>query len=93
MEINNIENNENSLSDEVKQTKTRKIMERRAPWRYREDGTYNNNPLSGTYFRDYYHDKLSIKKQCELCNRPVCLQQIKRHQKSSLCQKNRNKNI
>ena len=91
MEITNVEIN--SSDNQIEPTKTRKIMERRASWRYRDDGTYNNNPLSGTYFRDYYRDKLSIKKECELCNRPVCVQQIKRHQKSSLCLKNQNRNI
>ena len=46
---------EHSVDDEqIKATKTRNIMERRAPWRYREDGTYNNSLISESYYRDYY---------------------------------------
>ena len=66
---------------------------RSALWRYREDGTYNNNPISESYYRDYYHEKLSMKKECEFCKSSVCMQQIKRHQKSAKCLKFQNKNI
>ena len=36
----------------VEENKVVKI--RKAPYRYLPDGTYDNKPLSPTYFRDYY---------------------------------------
>ena len=41
--------------------KERKQMTRRALWIYREDGTYNNNPISETYYKDYYREKIALK--------------------------------
>ena len=63
-----------------------------ALWRHNEDGTYKNTPLLGNeYFRKYYHEHLAIKINCELCNRQVNLQKIKRHQASRICSKYSNK--
>ena len=69
--------------------KERKQMARRALWRYREDGSYNNGALSETYNRDYYREKGCIKVECPLCNHSVVKQKIARHQKTKLCVKNR----
>ena len=70
-----------SLSDEaVPTTKTRKPMERRAIWRYNPDGTYNNNPKSEAYFRDYYKDHLrAIYIECPYCKKPIGKHNYPRH--------------
>ena len=61
---------------------------RTAIWRYqREDGKYNNNPISPAYFRDYYREKLSMKTECKFCKGEICIQQIKRHQNTAKCLK------
>ena len=53
-----------SLGDasEFKVVKTRK-----APYRYLPDGTYDNKPLSPTYFRDYYR-KTRRPHECPYCH-------------------------
>ena len=70
-----------------------KGTEKSAFWRYREDGTYDNKPLSESYFRDYYREKLSHKSECKYCKKEVCMQQMKRHQNTAKCLKIQNKNI
>ena len=62
-----------------------KQKERKAAWRYNEDGTYNSKPISESYFRDYYREKLGIKVQCPLCGRTCVKEKLKRHQKSRRC--------
>ena len=48
---------ENSLSNE-QQVKRPRGKPRTALWRYdRPDGKYNDNPISPSYFRDYYKEK------------------------------------
>ena len=39
---------------------------------------------------DYYHEKISMKKECEFCQKEVCIQQMKRHQKTPTCLKFQN---
>ena len=40
---------------------------RKAPYRYLPDGTYDNKPLSPTYFRDYYR-KTRKPHECPHCH-------------------------
>ena len=40
---------------------------RKAPYRYLPDGTYDNKPLSPTYFRDYYR-RTRKPHECEYCH-------------------------
>ena len=65
--------------------KERKQMERKALWRWNEDGTYNNKPTSESYFRDYYRRKASHHVNCSFCNKSVVFHDIKRHQRSKKC--------
>ena len=50
---------ENSLSD-LPPSKKPVGRPRTAEWRRAEDGKYNNNPLSETYFNDYYIEHLNM---------------------------------
>ena len=73
-ESNNIEINEikpteaTEIKPKRKQYNKRKDIgmkrEIRTPWRHRPDGTYNNNPSSESYFRDYYHKNLAAISIC-----------------------------
>jgi hypothetical protein len=83
----------NSSDGETVMTKPKQVRIKRAIWRYGEDDTYNNKPISETYFRDYYHEKLSMKAECEYCKSVICIQQMKRHQHAAKCLKFQNKNI
>ena len=56
-------------------------------WRHNPDGTYNNNPSSESYFRDYYHKKLSGISICPFCNKEGVTANMLRHQKSNKCKK------
>ena len=56
-------------------------------WRLGEDGKYNNKPLSVTYFKDYYHNKIKAKVECEYCHKMTGAQKLKRHQTSKACHK------
>jgi hypothetical protein len=47
---NSSSDSENSLNDKVTVTK--------GSWRLGDDGKYNKKPLSESYFRDYYHEKI-----------------------------------
>ena len=85
---------ENSSSEE--QPQKRPVGKpRTAMWRYeREDGKYNNNPISPTYFNEYYHEKLSIKVECPYCKKLVVKQTLGRHISTvQKCLKIQNKNI
>ena len=65
-----------------------------APWRYKEDGTYNKNPLDKNYFNDYYRDHWhSEKTTCPLCNREVIKNVLRRHQNSKICKRIHDNNI
>ena len=65
--------------------KLKKEKVRKAEWRYNEDGTYNNKPISNTYFRDYYGEKIACKVECDLCGRMVGKQKIHLHKLTNLC--------
>ena len=53
---------------------------RTAIWRsQRDDGKYNKNPISPTYYNDYYREKMSIKVQCPYCEKLVVKQTLGRH--------------
>lgn len=60
---------------------------RTALWRLGEDGKYNNKPLSESYFRDYYHNKIKATVECVYCHKMTGAQKLKRHQTSKACQK------
>ena len=94
MSINmELTDSEHSLNDEqIKATKTRKPTERKALWRYGEDGKYNNKPLSEAYFRDYYKEHLSaVYVECPHCHKQIGKHNFPRHLSSGKkCLKIRN---
>jgi hypothetical protein len=49
--------------------KERKQIEKRAPWRWNEDGTYNSKPISESYFKDYYRKNSSHHVECDFCKK------------------------
>ena len=57
-----LENNDETIP-EIKVARPRSI---RAPHRYLPDGTYDNKPLSPTYFKDYW-ERTKSQVQCEHC--------------------------
>ena len=71
--------------EQANEPKIDKITIKRALWRYNEDGTYNNKPISPTYFRDYYNEKWAIKVECPLCGKFTNKEKLKRHQRSTRC--------
>ena len=84
--VSNDSENNSSSSDEQKNPVGRP---RTSQWRYeREDGKYNNNPISPTYYKDYYHEKLAVKVVCEFCGSTVNKQKLNsQHQQSKICLK------
>ena len=75
-----MENIENiSGEEEAKKSRGRP---RFALWRYNEDGTYNNKPISESYFHDYHKAHLAIV-ECEFCHRHLTIQKLKRHKLSN----------
>ena len=93
-ESNNIEINEIKPTEATEIKPKRKYKKRkdigmkreiRTPWRHKPDGTYNNTPISESYFRDYYHKKLSG--ICPFCNKEGVTAHMLRHQRSNKCKK------
>ena len=56
---------EPTVEIEIVEFKVDKI--RKAPYRYLPDGTYDNKPLSPSYFRDYYR-KTRKPHECPYCH-------------------------
>ena len=85
---------DNSSSNE-QPVKRPRGQPRTALWRYeRLDGKYNNNPISPTYFSEYYHEKLSIKVECPHCKKLVVNQTLGRHISTvQKCLRIQNRNI
>ena len=86
MENTNIENIYDEVvdSDEVKPKRkwnpNPNGRVKSAFWRYREDGTYNNNPISESYYRDYYKEHLSaIYVECPYCKKQIGKHNYPRH--------------
>ena len=69
-----------NAEQQIKKEKVRK-----AEWRYNEDGTYNNKPISPTYFRDYYREKIACKVACDICGRIVGKQKLDKHKRTKIC--------
>ena len=86
---------ENSSSDgQALVQKPKQVRIKRAIWRYSDDGKYNKNPLSETYYNEYYHEKLSIKVECPYCKKLVVKQTLGRHINTvQKCLKIQNRNI
>ena len=75
-----MENIENISNEDTETVKVRKPTEKRALWRYSEDGKYNNKPLSEAYFRNYYGDHLkSIYVECPHCKKEIGKHNFPRH--------------
>ena len=91
----NTDSEHDSSEEQVLPEKPKQVRIKRALWRYqREDGKYNNNPISPTYYNEYYHEKLSIKVQCPYCKKSVVKQTLNRHISTvQKCLKIQNKNI
>ena len=65
-----------------------------ALWRYKEDGTYNKDPINKNYFNEYYRDHWHSEKiTCPLCNRGVVKKVLRRHQSTDVCKKSQVSNI
>ena len=78
--MENTDSEHGSNDEQVITKKPRKVMERRAIWRYKPDGTYNNNPKSEAYFRDYYKEHLSaIYIECPHCKKLIGKHNYSRH--------------
>jgi len=78
---------ENSSSDEQVNTIVKNPVgrPRTAEWR-REGDKYNDRPISKTYFKDYYQEKLGVKVICEFCGKSTNKQKLKsQHQLSKKC--------
>ena len=81
-----IENNEVKPKRKYKERKDKGMKrEIRVPWRHKPDGTYDNNPSSATYYRDYYREKLTGTICCPICNKEGLKIYLSRHQKSKKC--------
>ena len=52
---------------EIEVVEIKVVKPRKAPYRYLPDGTYDNKPLSPTYFRDYYR-KTRKPHECPHCH-------------------------
>ncbi len=55
-----------NTDDTIPEIKVRRQTKIRAPHRYLPDGTYDNKPLSPTYFKDYW-ERTKSPAQCEHC--------------------------
>ena len=63
LDMTSSENTDETIPD-IQVARPRKI---RDPHRYLPDGTYDNKPLSPTYFKEYWQ-KTKSQVQCEHCN-------------------------
>ena len=52
---------------EIEVVEIKVVKARKAPYRYLPDGTYDNKPLSPTYFRDYYR-RTRKPHECPYCH-------------------------
>ena len=57
---------------------------RRAEWRYQENGVYNNKPLDKDYFQKY----MAVKVACPNCSKMVSHGDLSKHKKRNICIKN-----
>ena len=87
-QVTTIENNSDKSSDErpVKNPVGRPRVE----WRHMANGKYDKNPISKTYYKDYYNEKLSYKVECEFCKKMIGQQKLKVHQARDTCKKFQN---
>ena len=84
---------ENSSSNEPEVVvKPKQVRIKRAIWRYNEDGTYNKNPLSETYYKDYYVERVKhVYIECPYCKKSIHKPHYARHiNTAQKCMKNRN---
>jgi len=58
---------------------------RRAEWRYQENGIHNNKPIDKDYFRKY----MAVKVACPNCNKMVSHGDLSKHKKRNICIKNK----
>ena len=82
-----------SSSDEPEVVvKPKQVRTKRAIWRYNDDGTYNKNPLSETYYKDYYLERVKhVYIQCPYCNKSIHKPHYARHiNTAQKCLRNRN---
>ena len=74
---NGVTDSEKSLSSSDEKPLKRPVGKpRTAMWRL-EGEKYNKNPVSATYKKDFYHEKLAIKVVCEFCGSTVNKQKLK----------------
>ena len=69
-------------NNEIKK-KEKKI---RAPYRYMEDGSYNNKPLDPDYFNKYYHKRTEII-PCNKCGLECKRNYLYKHGLTNKCKK------
>ena len=58
----------------------------RAPWRYKEDGTYDTKPINAKeYFTNYYRTKGQELIECPCCGKSVKRSCMYNHNKTKAC--------
>lgn len=61
------------------------IENRRAEWRYQENGIYNSKRIDKDYFRKY----MAVRAACPNCNKMVSHGELSKHKKRNICIKNK----
>ena len=79
-ESDNIKNEEQPAK---KTRKPRKPQERKALWRWNEDGTYNSKPIDPNYLSNYMKRRVV----CNYCQRLSTVAHITLHRNSQFCMK------
>ena len=74
-------NSDNTTGEIVLPTDAKKPRGRpRVEWRHNADGTYNKQPISKSYYNDYYRERISIiKVECPYCKHSVVKPSLPRH--------------
>ena len=61
------------------------INERRAGWRYLENGKYDKRPIDPNYFKNY----MAVRVACPCCGKPVLRGDMSKHKKRPCCSNNK----
>ena len=78
--MQNTDSEHGSNDEQVLPEKPKQVRIKRALWRYNEDGTYNNNPISPTYYKDYYLERVKhLYLECPYCKKSIHKPHYARH--------------
>ena len=61
------------------------INERRAGWRYLENGKYDKRPIDPNYFKNY----MAVRVECPCCSKMVLRGDLSKHKKRPVCTNNK----